>query len=551
MTTITLNRKIIETRIGKLDEKLQEKIVMAGIEIDSLTEEELVVDITPNRTDLLSTQGFTRYMSNYLGKSKPKTYNVKTSKEYAVIIDKSVKVVRPFTVCAVVKNLKLNDQRIRDIIDIQEKLHQTLGRKRKRMAMGVYPMEKIKFPIKFIAKKPSEIKFRPLEYPTEITGAQILRQHPTGKEYADLLKGCDVYPIFVDAANQILSMPPIINSHETGKIDENTKEVFIECSGFNKYYLEKSLNILVSALADMGAEIYSVTIRDKDKTVSPNLGRQRIMFKVEDINRTLGINLKEKEIEKNLNKMGILVSREKGGLFALVPAYRTDVIHWVDIAEDVAIAYGYDNFAPEIPKISTIAEEDETAVLKRVIGNILSGIGFIETSSLHLNTKEEIKRMHYQFNDFIEVENSKTEYNVLRIDLLTNLMKIFSENSDSSYPQKIFEMGRIFRSDPSEENGIGEEESLSVAICEEKTDFTQIKQVLDYLFKMMGKTYEIKETENSNFIPGRVGKVLVENRDVGFIGEISPRCLKNWRVDFPVVALEIRLNSLENRKNKK
>jgi phenylalanyl-tRNA synthetase beta chain len=543
MTTITLNRKEVEKQIGKLDGKLQERIVMAGIEIDSLTDEEFSIDITPNRTDLLSTQGFVRYVKNYLGKGKLSEYKIKNS-NYEVVIEKSVKEVRPFTVCAVVKNLKLDDQRIKDIIDIQEKLHQTIGRKRKRMAMGVYPLEKIKFPIRFIAKKPSEIKFRPLEYPKEITGAQILRQHPAGRDYADLLKDCAVYPIFSDANNKILSMPPIINSHETGKIDESTKEVFIECSGFNKYYLEKSLNIFVSALADMGAEIYSVKITDKTNFISPSLERQRIEFKIEDINKTLGTELKEKEIERILIKMDIAIKKETGKLFALVPAYRNDVLHWVDIAEDIAIAYGYENFIPEIPKISTIAEEDEVSIKKRVIGNILAGISFIEVSSLHLNTKEEIKKMHYQFNEFIEIENSKTEYNVLRMDLLTNLMKIFSENSDSSYPQKIFEMGRVFELDSKTETGINEKELLSIAICEEKTDFTEIKKTLDYVFKMLGKDYEIQETENSNFIPGRVGKILVDKKEVGLIGEISPRCLKNWKVDFPVVAVEMGLEGL-------
>ncbi len=522
---------------------MQEKITLSGIEIDSVTDKEISVDITPNRTDLLSTQGFVRYVNNYLEKGKLSAFKVKNSK-YEVVIDKSVKEVRPFTVCAVVKNLKLDDQRIKDIIDIQEKLHQTLGRKRKKMAVGVYPMEKIEFPIRFMAKKPSEIKFRPLEYPTEITGAQILRQHPVGRVYAKLLEGASVYPIFIDANNQILSMPPIINSHETGKIDEKTTEVFIECSGFNKHYLEKSLNILVSALADMGAEIYSVNIKDKLSSVSPNLDRQKIEFKVEDVNKTLGLELKEKDIEKLLVRMDVEMKKEEQKIFALIPAYRTDVLHWVDVAEDVAIAYGYENFVPEIPRISTIAEEDKTAIKKRVIGNILAGIGFIEASSLHLNTKEEIKKMHYQFNDLIEVEDSKTEYNVLRMDLLTNLMKIFSENSDSFYPQKIFEMGRVFELDSKTETGIKEKEILSIAICEEKTDFTEIKKTLDYVFKMLGKSYEIEETENSNFIPGRVGKILIDKKEVGLIGEVSPRCLKNWKIDFPVVAVEMGLEAL-------
>lgn len=253
MTILTLNKRELEKKVGKLTEKLKEEITNMGTPVDDETDEELMIEVFPNRPDLLSFQTFSRSLNNYLGKTKITKYSIeKPQKDYKVVIDKSVKKVRPYTVCAIVKGLRLDDQKIKDIIDIQEKLHLTIGRKRKKLAIGIYPLDKIDLPIKFEAKKPSEIKFRPLEYPSEITGAQILRQHPAGRDYADLLKGEEVYPIFTDANGQILSMPPIINSHETGRVLEETKEVFIECSGFNLHYLNKTLNILVTALAEMG-----------------------------------------------------------------------------------------------------------------------------------------------------------------------------------------------------------------------------------------------------------------------------------------------------------
>jgi phenylalanyl-tRNA synthetase beta chain len=554
MTILTFNRKELEKEIGKVTKEVEEQITMFGTPVEDSNANEISIEIFPNRPDLLSLQGFSRSFLQYLGKRGVSKFKVnKPEKDYVVKVDKIVKQVRPYTVCAIVKNIKFNDEKIKEIIEVQEKLHLTIGRKRKKSAIGIYPLEKIKLPIKYTAMKPEDIKFVPLESPggKEMTGKQILRQHPKGQEYADLLKDESVYPVFLDSTNKVLSLPPIINSHETGKIDEKTKDVFVECSGFNKYYLEKTLNIIIATLADMGGKVYAMEIKDEKSFASPNLDFDKMEFKIEDINKTLGLDLGEKEIKDYLEKMGIGFEKDKkhGKFFALVPAYRVDVLHWVDLSEDIAIAYGYDNFEPEIPKIATMAKEDKADVLKRTIEEIFSGVGFSEVSSFHLAKKKDVKKAHYDFKKFIEVEDSKTEYDVLRIDLLSNLLKVFSENSDSAYPQKIFEVGKVFeKNEGSNETGVDEKTNLALAMIDEEITFTEMKQILDYLFIMLNVDYNVENAENSNYINGRVAKVIVndggKDLDIGFIGEIAPRVLKNWKLKMPTVALEINLDWL-------
>ncbi len=408
-----------------------------------------------------------------------------------------------------------------------------------------------------------------------MTGRQILSQHPTGREYGHLLKDCDLFPIYQDDAGEILSMPPITNSHKTGKITEKTKEIFIECSGFSKEYLRKTIKIVVSTFAEMGGKIYAMQVKDAKggDFVSPNMEPEAMQFDIKNIEKTLGISLNEKGVKGYLAKMGIGYENRGGKSVALVPAYRTDILHWVDLAEEVAIAYGYDKFVPEIPEISTIAEENPKDKLKRAIGNVLAGVGLLETSSYHLTTKKNVKRMHYEFNDFIEVEDSKTERDVLRIDLLTNLLQIASENSDASYPQKVFEMGKVFARDngaprgvpPAQKasagadkggnTGVFEKERLAITLADENIRFTEMKQILDYLFKMLGVEYSIEAVDNSNYIIGRCGKIIVSPRDdsgepdgkkieIGLVGEIAPRVLKNWKIKMPVVGLELGLDWL-------
>ena len=547
MTILTLNKKELEKKVGKIDSKMEELITMMGTPIEEIKETEISVEVFPNRPDLLSLQNFARALNQYIGKEKVVNFKInKPEKDFVVTIDNSVKKIRPYTVCAIVKSLNFDDEKIKEIVDIQEKLHNSIGRKRKKVAIGVYPLEKIKLPIKFIAKKPEEISFLPLDSPKEMNGRQILRNHPTGRDYAHLLKNSEVFPIFVDSNNKILSMPPIINSEETGRITKNTKEIFIECSGHNLFYLKKCLNILISALYDMGGKIYSMEIKDSKEGnfISPDMSYEEKEFDIKNIEKTLGINLTEKDIRIYLEKMGIKYTKKKDKSFALIPPYRMDILHWIDLSEEVAIAYGYQNFKPEIPKISTIGEEDSFEKKKKVISNILVGLGILETSTFHLTTKKNIKKIHYEFNNFIEVEDSKTERNVLRIDLLTNQLQIFSENSDSLYPQKIFEIGRVFEKNEKSDTGTKENNHLAISIIDEEVRFTDLKQILDYLFKMIDKSYEIKETNNNNYIEGRVGEIIFDGKSMGYIGEIAPRVLKNWKIKTPVISLEINIDLL-------
>ena len=549
MTILTLDKKELEKRIGKITAELEKKITDMGTPIEEVTSSEFSVEVFPNRPDLLSMSNFSRAVNQFNKKARIANFKInKPEKNYIVTIEKSVKSVRPHTVCAIVKGLRFNDEKIKEIVDIQEKLHNSIGRKRRKLAIGVYPLDKIKLPIRFIGKNPDNIKFQPLESTREMTGRQILRGHPAGREYGDIIKDETMFPIFIDANDEILSMPPIINSEKTGRISSKTKDIFIECSGSNLIYLKKCLNIILASVSEMGGRIYSMNIKDgKDGNfVSPDMSPEELKFKIEDIEKTLGIDLTEKDVKSYLAQMGIDYEKRKGTSIALIPSYRTDILHWIDLAEEIAIAYGYDNFIPEIPDISTIAYEDPSDKIKRTIGNILAGLGLLETSSFHLTNKKNVKKMHYDFNNFIELEESKTERDVLRMDILTNLLQIASENSDAAYPQKTFEMGKIFSREPSEniEEEIKEEESLAISLIDEKVNFTELKQVLDYLFKMLDVKYSIESVDNSNYIIGRCGKIIVEGKDIGFIGEIAPRVLKNWKIKMPMAALEIKLDFL-------
>lgn len=556
MATVTLNRKTVENLIGKnvTRQELEHSISYLGTDLESVGDSEIVVEIFPNRPDLLSEQGLGRALAGYLGKHTGLAdYPIKKS-DAKVIIDDSVKEVRPWTACAIVEGLSFTQEHIRQVIQMQEKLHMTFGRNRKKVAIGIYPLDKITWPVQFVGKKPKEVTFLPLESSREMDGLQILSQHPTGREYGHLLEGHAVFPFFIDAAGKVLSMPPIINSHDVGKIEASTKDVFIECSGANRVALEQCLNIIVTALADMGGAIKSVEVSHKHgtKTVKrnlPNLTPATMTVTVDAVNERLGLALDAKAISKLLERMryGATISTAKK-IAVQIPAYRTDILHPVDLIEDIAIAYGYDQFVPVIPERGTIGQESRNDIIARKASELLVGLGITEVNSFVISpSASQSEKVSLSPDTLIMLKNPSTsEYDCLRSWLIPSLLDTLFLNKRHEYPQNIFLSGRCAKK---AQKGTGhiEEEHLGVTLCSDSVTFTDIKQTLDYLFNQLGLEYSLKPASMPTFLDGRCASIHIDGQHVGLIGEIHPKVLENFSLTMPVAAFDITMDSLVER----
>lgn len=533
MAKARYNRKALEKSI-KLDEKTLKRISLMGTTVESITPEELELEIPANRHDLLSTGGFLRAFKAFEGKETGIPEYKRATKNYTVIVDKSVKAVWPHTVCAVVENLSLTSEDLGEIITLQEKLNTSLGRNRRKAGMGVYPLDKITFPIRYEARKPSDITFIPLGSTKPMTAEQILQKHTAGKDYAHVFREASRYPLFVDAKKAILSLPPIINSEETGQVTDETKGVFIECSGQDRTALEKMLVIMVTELADRGGKIIGVKIKDEKETIMPSFEPRTLKIKRESIEKTLGIQLTEKELEKWFARMGH--DYKAGTVYS--PAWRTDMTHEVDAAEEVAIAYGYDQFVPLVPATKGIGNPSPAATKRTKIRDILNGLGMLELSSLHFITKEEVERAHEKKD--IELENPRTEYAYLRPNLMIPLLRTLAANRDAEYPQAVYEIGSVFYSNVEKETGVEEQERLIIALT--PGNATKAKEILDYLARMTGKTYTLKETELKPFVIGRTADILIDNTRIGHLGDIHPDTLRDWKLRMPLAIIELNLS---------
>jgi phenylalanyl-tRNA synthetase beta chain len=529
MAVVELNKKLVLKYLKRKipEDKLKEKIPMLGTDLDEITDEKISIDILPSRPDLLSEERFSRALNGFLGfEAGLKNYEVKES-NYEVKIGAGVQSIRPYMACAVVKGLKIDEEYLTALMQMQEKLHATFARKRRLASIGMYDLNTIKFPLRYTTVS-EDFAFTALGFATKMTISEILEKHPKGIEFCHLLPK-EIFPIWVDANGEVLSLPPLINSAHTA-LTTKTRNVFVDVTGLSEKVVNQTLNIVICALADAGGKIYGVRVGKKKM---PDLKGKIMPIDYGYINKILGLNLCKAEIKKYLERMRFGIKGDK----ATIPPYRVDILHQVDLAEDVAVAYGFENFKQSIPNISTMGGESKETIFTRHTSETMAGLGFLEVLNYALSNEEILcKRMRIT-KELLKTTNAlNVSYTALRDALLPGLLKTLSENTHNSYPQEIYETGPVFT--PKEEN------HLAAASSHSKTSFTEIKSVAEAFFRSLGKAMELKETEHRSFIKGRTAEIFINGKNIGIMGEIHPQVLNNFELENPVAVFEIDLDCL-------
>ena len=552
MPTLDVSKKDLEKILGKKLSitQLEEVLEYVKGEIDSVNGDELKIDCKEtNRPDLWSTEGLAREIkARTLKESGIKKYVVKKS-DVVVTIDKNLEKVRPLIACAIVKNVSIDENFIIQMVQLQEKVGDTFGRKRKETGIGLYDLDIMKPPIYYKGFKDNEIEFIPLEWIVKMRPSEILTQHDKGKQYAHLLEGAKLYPIVIDSNNVVASMPPIINSQTTGKVTEKTKNLFIEVTGFNWEIIQTALEVMCMALADRGGSIYSVkmkfpkgSIYPKKEIFSPEFKTKTLTFEKDLITKKTGLKLSDTQIKSLLTKARYNVKINSKKIFVEYPAYRRDIFHAVDVIEDLLISYGYNNIVPQKIEMNVVGSQRKEAMLNDFIREACIGIGLQEVMTYNLTSKEiQSEKMNLNNVDkFVEIANPiSSNYQILRKLLTPQLLSFISKNKGAEFPQKIFEIGTCLDLDKNCENGVKQTNNLAIAITHSNVDFTEIKSILATLCDYFGYKYTIEKV-NIPFLSENSAKITVNGKQ-GFIGELSKEVEKNFGLKKPVVLLEFEL----------
>lgn len=531
--------QLLEYDIPK--ETLIEKLPMIGGDFSHVDGDEISIEFFPNRPDLTSVEGIARASRAFFGfKTGLQTYDVHPS-DVLLQVDPSVKLVRPYVTTALVKNVTMTNELIVSLMGLQEKLHVGLGRNRKKVAIGVHNAEPVTPPFTYKAVDPDSVSFVPLAKDEPMTLREILRHHEKGVDYAHLLESFTKYPLIVDARNNVLSFPPIINGSLT-EVTPYTKDIFIDVTGTNRKAINFALNIVVTAFAERGGALFQTTVLDEGKRIiSPDFTPLVQKLSIANVNTILGTSLKEREVVTYLKMMGYNAAATKRGTLTVeVPSWRSDILHEVDLIEDVAVGYGFDRFETDFPKSLTFGRTLPHHGLHERLRSVMIGLGYNEVTTFVIsNENDECTRLALKKGNLVEIENPiGEEYSTLRANLLASLLKLLRENRHHALPQQIFEVGVIV--DEHAKNRY----RLAGMKIDAKAHFTECKSLVETVMRECGEKLVIKEATHAAFIPGRCAAVVHNGVDIGVFGELHPRAIQGFSLEYPVIAFELAIDYL-------
>ncbi|XXQ37062.1 phenylalanine--tRNA ligase [Plasmodiophora brassicae] len=543
------------------------------------------IDIPANRYDLLCLEGLARALRVYRQSEDPPEYIVDdVADPLTMRVSPSTKQIRPYVVAAVLRNVSFNATTFKSFIDLQDKLHQNICRERSLVAIGTHDLDTITPPFTYEALPPNDISFRALKEDKVMTAAQLFGHYRAQaqcevRKYLPLIESSPVYPVIRDSKGNVLSLPPIINSH-LSRITLDTRNVFIEVTATDLTKAHIVLNTIVCMFgqyttprAFVAEPVNIVDWEGRPVERTPTLKVQQYQTTADYINRGIGTSIKPDDMVGLLNRMQIKATLANDGTITCeVPPTRSDVLHPCDIMEDVAIGYGFNRIAKTLPKCYTMARQQPVAVLSDLLRGGLAEAGFTEVLTWALVSKSENYEKVRQQDDGrgVTVGNPKTaEFEMVRTSLTPGLLKTLAHNrANLNLPIRLFELSDVVFIDPGNANGARNERRIAALYCARSAGFDIIHGLLDRIMTLNNVRHGDSEEErhsgskppigmyvvtgsaNTTFVPNLCADIMFtaagSERSVclGSMGVIHPEVLEKFHIDSPCSLLEISIEPL-------
>ncbi|GAB6860937.1 phenylalanine--tRNA ligase subunit beta [Haloplanus litoreus] len=554
----------------KSDEEFTEDLFALGLEFEGETEDgKLQLEFGPDRLDRLSVEGVARSLRYQYGDDRG-VYVPKTNDpDWTIVVEDSVPDERPYVTGAVIRGVDLDDDALDSLIQLQEKLHATMGRKRAKGAIGIHDLTMLKGAvhgdgagggnaITYRGVTPDGDRFVPLDSDREMTPADVLADHPTGETYAPIVREYDRYPAIYDEIG-LFSFPPVINGRRT-EVSTDSRELFVELTGTDQWTIDRMCNVICYALDARGATIEDVEVEYADGTLRrPDFEVDTKTVAHERIEGMLGVDLDVEEAVDLFERSGLDADpTERDGsdvtYEVAVPPYRTDVLHPLDLVDDVGRAYGFNELDPRYPDVATVGGRHERSTLEAAARTTLVGLGFEDLLNFHMISEtENYDRMGVDPGTAVVggadpvtiTEPYSEDYTMLRTWALPSLLMVLENNTHRAYPQDLAEIGVAAGADDDENTGVAERRTVAAVLARHDATYEDAKARLASLCRDFGVDLATPATDHPTFIDGRAADVVIDGESVGVIGEVHPRVLVEHDLELPVAAFEFRLGALE------
>jgi phenylalanyl-tRNA synthetase beta chain len=560
-------RELTDQR-DKSEDDLLDDMFGLGLEFEGETEDgDLKVEFEPDRLDWLSIEGIARALRYYYCEDRGVAIPSTNDPEWTIEVEGTPE-QRPYVTGAVVRDVDLSDGVLESILQLQEKLHATMGRGRAKGAIGIHDMTMLKGApakdgaeksIRYTSMSPDE-RFVPLESDEEMTPAEVLDAHHMGSDYADLVAGMDRYPAIYDDIG-LFSFPPVINGRRT-EVTEDSRDLLIEMTGTDQWTVDHMLNIVCYALSARGGRLERVEISyDEDAPGEyaghtldrPDLATKTKTVTHDRIETVLGVGFDEETIVDCAERSGLDVRVEENYEFE-IPPYRVDVLHPVDVIDDIGRVYGFNELGPRYPDVATVGTRHERSRLEDAVRETMVGLGFEDLLNFYMtNERENFERLGVEPGTDVVgggepvtiIEPYSEAYTMLRTWALPSVMQVLENNTHRSYPQHLAEIGLAACVDESENTNVAEHRTVALAMADPEASYEDVRARLQALTGRFDAELETPATEHPSFIPGRCAAVVIDGESVGVVGEVHPEVIVGHDIEVPVVAAEFRLDALQ------
>ena len=391
-------------------------------------------------------------------------------------------------------------------------------------------------------------------------------------------------------AEKPVALAGIMGGYDS-EITETTCDVLLESAYFNpssvratakalgisteaSYRFERGADpgVVLTALdraAQLIAELAGGTICEGIVDVYP--GQQpltQIQLRPERVNFVLGTTLEAAEMAQILNRLGFDVDTTGGVYRVTVPTFRADVTREIDLIEEIARVYGYDNIPTTLPKgdIPVPASNPKTEVRRR-IKHFLLGTGMMEAVNYSFCDPNCFDRIRLNVDDplrdTLQLRNPLSpEMSVLRTTLMPGLLENAQHNRNHQIDTiALFEIGGVFF-----HNGESSGSDLRIATLEPERvagvlagqvgegvysdpyrspDFFDIKGLVEGMLEVCGVVdWTLQNTDTPTFHPGRNAEVLLGDKRIGVFGEVHPEVLENYDLPYKAYLFEFDLEGL-------
>ncbi len=534
------------------DLALDDILFASKAEIEAREGDDLTLSVTPDRLDLLSEAGLSLHIAGVTDAALglPHVKVVPSPPSRRIEVDPMVDSIRPFISAVVLHapepSAGLDDGTLAEAIRFQELLHATIGRDRRAASLGIYPLDRLNFPLRYSLEPLAGVRFVPLDGGDEVAGEEFFGGHPMAIRYGAMGRVEDRCLALRDADGTVLSLPPVLNGRTAGEARVGDRALVLETTGTRERAVQEAIRLLLVVFTTRGWSVAPVAIQ-RGGTVGSDgteVYRPRSVSLPSAVLRAVtGETLTTDEVERRLARARLSARPHPRGWLVDVPPWRPDLLAPIDLVEDVVLIAGV---RPEdgilMPSRTRGRRLAETRFRRRV-RSLLVGLGYAEPHTPLLVSAETAERAGAL--SALRLRNPvSAEFSVLRDRMLLSHLDVLRRNTRLAYPQRFAEVGPVIVRSAHSESGGETRYHASAVIAADTAGFADAASWVDYLLRTVDVIAVREPMESSALIAGRSARARVAGESVAEIGEIHPRVLEGLGVPVPVAWAEVDLTGL-------